>query len=73
MLGNPIMTTSIHSDDSFIEYPTDPEEIYDKFSKLVDIVIDSGHCGMIPSTVIDCSGDEALLIREGKGLVEGIL
>ena len=66
-LGNPIMTTSIHSDDSLIEYPVDPEEIYEKYKKLVDIVIDSGHSGDIPSTVIDCRGDEPLLLRQGKG------
>ncbi|MCX6286221.1 MAG: L-threonylcarbamoyladenylate synthase [Bacteroidetes bacterium] len=66
-LGNPIMTTSIHSDNTFIEYPVDPEEIYEKFKKLVDIVIDSGHSGDIPSTVIDCRGDEAIVLRMGKG------
>ena len=66
-LGNPIMTTSIHSDDSYIEYPVDPEEIYEKFHKLVDIVIDSGHSGSIPSTVIDCTGMEPVLLRQGKG------
>ena len=66
-LGNPIMTTSIHSGDTFIEYPTDPEEIYEKFHNLVDIVIDSGHSGTVPSTVIDCRGSTAVLLREGKG------
>jgi len=67
MLGNPIMTTSIHSDDTFIEYPVDPEEIYENFKKVVDIVIDSGHSGNIPSTVIDCRGNEAIVLRLGKG------
>jgi tRNA threonylcarbamoyl adenosine modification protein (Sua5/YciO/YrdC/YwlC family) len=67
MLGNPIMTTSIHSDDEIIDYQTDPELIYERFHKLVDIVIDSGHCGNIPSTVIDCTGEEMVVVREGKG------
>ena len=71
-LGNPIMTTSIHSDDTFIEYPTDPEEIHERFRKLVDIVIDSGHSGTIPSTVIDCRGDNAVLLREGKGEISDL-
>ena len=66
-LGNPIMTTSIHSDNSFIEYPVDPEEIYERFKKLVDIVIDSGHSGDIPSTVLDCRDDVAVVLRQGKG------
>jgi tRNA threonylcarbamoyl adenosine modification protein (Sua5/YciO/YrdC/YwlC family) len=67
LLGNPIMTTSIHSDDEIIDYQTNPELIYEKFHKLVDIVIDSGHCGNIPSTMIDCTGEEMVVVREGKG------
>jgi tRNA threonylcarbamoyl adenosine modification protein (Sua5/YciO/YrdC/YwlC family) len=66
-LGNPIMTTSIHDVDEMVDYLTDPELIYEKFHKLVDIVIDSGHCGNIPSTIIDCTGDEPLVVRKGKG------
>lgn len=66
-LGNPIMTTSIHNEDEIVEYLTDPELIYEKFHKLVDIVIDSGHSGNIPSTVIDCTGDGLIIVRQGKG------
>jgi len=73
MLGNPIMTTSIHHDDEFIDYQTDPELIYEKFHKLVDIVIDSGHGGLIPSTVVDCTGEEMVVTRQGKGEIEGFL
>jgi len=66
-LGNPIMTTSIHDEDEIIEYSTDPEMIYEKYQKLVDIVIDSGPGGNIPSTVIDCTDEEPVVVREGKG------
>jgi tRNA threonylcarbamoyl adenosine modification protein (Sua5/YciO/YrdC/YwlC family) len=66
-LGNPIMTTSIHDEDEIIEYSTDPELIYEKYRDLVDIVVDSGPGGNIPSTVVDCTGDEPLIIRQGKG------
>ncbi len=66
-LGNPIMTTSIHHEDEIVDYLTDPELIYERFYKLVDIVIDSGHCGNIPSTIIDCTGEEMFVVREGKG------
>ena len=66
-LGYPIMTTSIHSEDEIVDYLTDPELIYEKFYKLVDIVIDSGHCGNVPSTVVDCTTDEMFVVREGKG------
>lgn len=66
-LGNPIITTSIRDEDDIIEYSTDPELIYEKYIKLVDIVIDGGYGGNEASTVIDCSGNDAEVIREGKG------
>ena len=66
-LGNPILTTSLKEDDDILEYPTDPELIYEEYRDLVDAVIDGGYGGIIPSTIIDCSGDEPELIREGLG------
>src|SRR3569833_2527880 len=51
--GNPILSTSIHDDDDVIEYSTDPELIYEKYQEQVDIAIDGGYGGNIPSTVID--------------------
>jgi len=69
-LGNPILTTSIHDEDQIIEYSTDPELIHEKFGKLVDLVIDSGHGGNLPSTIIDCTSDEPVITREGKGKLE---
>ncbi len=69
-LGNPIISTSIYDEDEVIEYTTDPELIFDKWQKLVDIVIDGGYGGNIPSTVISLCGDEPQLIREGKGSLE---
>jgi tRNA threonylcarbamoyl adenosine modification protein (Sua5/YciO/YrdC/YwlC family) len=67
LLGNPIMTTSIHSDDAIVDYETDPELIHEQFRKMVDIVIDSGHCGNIPSTVVDCTSGDMIVVRQGKG------
>ncbi len=67
ILGNPIVTTSIKDDDAIIEYTTDPEVIYEEFKHQVDIVIDCGYGGNIPSTVIDCTQDEFVVIREGLG------
>ena len=72
-LGNPIMTTSIHADDEIVDYLTDPVDVYEKFHKLVDIVIDSGHCGNVPSTIIDCTGSDAVLVRQGKGLIDELV
>lgn len=69
-LGNPIISTSIRDEDEVIEYTTDPELIYEKWENLVDIVVDGGYGGNIPSTVIDLTQGEPLLIREGKGSLE---
>ena len=69
-LGNPIISTSIKDEDEIIEYTTDPELIFEKWGKLVDIVIDGGYGGNIPSTVINLCGDEPELIRAGKGSLE---
>ena len=69
-LGNPIVSTSIKDDDEVIEYTTDPELIYEKWEHQVDVVIDGGYGGNIPSTVIDLTGGEPVLIREGKGELE---
>jgi tRNA threonylcarbamoyl adenosine modification protein (Sua5/YciO/YrdC/YwlC family) len=68
-LGNPILTTSLKEDDEILEYPTDPELIAEEYADLVDAVIDGGYGGMIPSTIIDCSGEQPEVIREGLGEV----
>ena len=69
-LGHPILTTSLKEDDEIIEYSTDPELIYESYRDLVDIVVDGGYGGIEPSTVIDCTGDEPLVVREGLGKVD---
>lgn len=69
-LGNPIISTSIKDDDEVIEYTTDPELIHEKWGHLVDLVIDGGYGGNVASTVIDLTGSEPLVIREGKGSLE---
>jgi tRNA threonylcarbamoyl adenosine modification protein (Sua5/YciO/YrdC/YwlC family) len=69
-LGNPIVSTSIKDEDEVIEYTTDPELIFEKWGHLVDVVVDGGYGGNIPSTVIDLTGDEPVLVRQGKGDLE---
>lgn len=66
-LGNPILSASIKDDDDIIEYSTDPELIYEKYRDMVDIVVDGGYGGNIPSTVVDCTSGDFEIIREGKG------
>lgn len=69
-LGNPIVSTSIHDDDDVIEYTTDPELIFEKWQNLVDVVIDGGYGDNVGSTIIDLSGDEPIIVREGKGSLD---
>ncbi|MFZ4101937.1 MAG: L-threonylcarbamoyladenylate synthase [Sphingobacterium thalpophilum] len=67
MLGNPIISTSIHDDDEIIEYSTDPELIHEKYKDMVDLVIDGGYGDNEPSTIVDCSEGNFEIIRQGKG------
>ncbi len=86
-LGHPILSSSLpggvggtppvvgaHSQPEplRVEEYTDPEMIEEKFNRLVDIVVDGGIGGILPSTVIDCTGDEPVLIRKGLGPWEEI-
>ena len=73
LLGNPILTTSIYNNDSIVEYSTDPELIYEKYKKQVDIVIDCGYGNLVPSTILDCSKGEIEIIRQGLGKLDRFL
>lgn len=67
-LGGPLLTTSVKGDpNEEVEYITDPELIYEKYEKVVDMVIDGGYGKNIPSTVLDCTGDEIAVLRQGLG------
>ena len=70
LLGNPIVSTSIHDEDEVIEYSTDPELIFEKWNNKVDIVIDGGYGDNVASTIIDLTGYEPEVIREGKGSLD---
>jgi tRNA threonylcarbamoyl adenosine modification protein (Sua5/YciO/YrdC/YwlC family) len=73
-LGNPILTTSIKDEDEVIEYMTDPSLINDKYGNVVDMVIDSGYGGNVPSTVVLCENDGTMeVVREGLGDFELLL
>lgn len=64
-LGRPILSASLPGE--MVEDYTDPEVMYENFRNEVEYVIDGGIGGVTPSTVIDCTGDEPVLIREGLG------
>jgi tRNA threonylcarbamoyl adenosine modification protein (Sua5/YciO/YrdC/YwlC family) len=69
-LGRPILTASVKSDNEVTEYYTSPHDIYEKYGKQVDAVIDGGTGGDVASTVIICTGDEPELYREGAGVLK---
>jgi tRNA threonylcarbamoyl adenosine modification protein (Sua5/YciO/YrdC/YwlC family) len=72
LLGNPIVSTSIRDEDDVIEYSTDPELIFEKWQNKVDLVIDGGYGDNVASTIIDLTGNEPEVIREGKGSLDVI-
>jgi tRNA threonylcarbamoyl adenosine modification protein (Sua5/YciO/YrdC/YwlC family) len=67
LLGNPLITSSIKDDDAIKEYTTDPEEIYEDFKHKVDLVINGGMGGNVPSTIVDFTGGEPIVVRQGLG------
>ena len=69
-LGCPLVTTSLHDDDEIIEYTTDPYLIEENWSDKVDGIVDGGYGKNEPSTVVDLSGGEPEIIRQGIGELE---
>ncbi|MCU0454978.1 MAG: L-threonylcarbamoyladenylate synthase [Bacteroidales bacterium] len=69
-LGRPIITTSVHDPDEIIEYTTDPELIHEKYRDFADIVVDGGYGKNEASTVVDCTGPEPVIVRQGLGELE---
>ena len=65
--GRPIISTSACLSDQ--EFLSDPEEIAATFDHIVDLFLDSGPGGLEPSTIIDFTQDEPVVIRQGKGKV----
>ncbi len=70
-LGRPVLSSSIHDEDEVVDYITDPELIYEKYKNLADIVIDGGYGKNVASTVVDCTGEEPVVVRQGVGILEG--
>jgi tRNA A37 threonylcarbamoyladenosine synthetase subunit TsaC/SUA5/YrdC len=64
-LGHPLLSTTLPGE--MVEDYTDPELMYENFDKLVDVVVDGGMGGMEVSTMVDLTGEEPELIRQGKG------
>lgn len=65
-LGHPILSASLPGE--MVEEYTDPEVMFQNFENRVDLVIDGGIGGMVPSTVVDCTTDDWEVIRQGAGI-----
>jgi tRNA threonylcarbamoyl adenosine modification protein (Sua5/YciO/YrdC/YwlC family) len=72
LLGNPLITSSVKDDDGIKEYTTDPKEIWNDFKHKVDLVIDGGPGGNVPSTIIDFTSGEPIVTRQGLGNFEEV-
>ena len=71
VLGNPILSTSVRDkDDEITEYFTDPELIHERYENIADVVINGGYGELEPSTIVDCTGDEPVIVRQGKGILQ---
>ena len=70
LLPAPLITTSLHDKDKIIDYTTDPEVIFEEWNSIVDIMIETGAGGNLPSTVIDLTQGEPFIVRKGKGSVD---
>ena len=66
-LGCPMVTASVKDDDEVVEYTTDPELIEERYGREVSLVIDGGMGDNVPTTVVDLTGDEPEILREGRG------
>ena len=66
-LGSPMITASVKDDDEVVEYTTDPELIEERYGREVSLVIDGGIGDNVPTTVVDLTGDEPEILREGRG------
>jgi tRNA threonylcarbamoyl adenosine modification protein (Sua5/YciO/YrdC/YwlC family) len=69
-LGRPVVTASVHDSDEVLEYTTDPELIHEKYHDFADVVVDGGYGNNEASTIVDCTGDEFIIIRQGLGELE---
>lgn len=67
LLERPLVSSSIKNEDEIKEYTPDPQEIYAAYKNKVDLVIDAGHSGVTPSTIVDLTSTEPVITRQGLG------
>jgi tRNA A37 threonylcarbamoyladenosine synthetase subunit TsaC/SUA5/YrdC len=64
------MSASLHNEDQIVDYLTDPAEIFEKFEKKADLIIDAGYGRNEPSTIVDCTSTHPVIIRQGAGTLD---
>ena len=67
LLKAPLITSSLHDQDEILDYTTDPDTIFERWESKIDLLLEDGYGGNIPSTVVDLCGSEPRLVRAGKG------
>ena len=65
----PLLCSSLKDEDDVLEYTTDPELIHERYENNVSLVVDGGSGDVIPSTVVDLTDSEAVVLRQGKGIL----
>ena len=68
-LGYPLICSSVNDDDKIIQYTTDPKTIFERHENEVDAVIDCGYGSNVASTVVDCTKEEPIIVRQGAGII----
>lgn len=69
-MGRPMLSISVRSEDEILEYYTDPSEIFEEFNSRVDAVVDGGPGNIVGSTIVDCTGVEPVVIRQGAEMLK---
>ncbi len=71
-LKEPLITTTLIFPEE--EYPSNnPKVIQNRLQKQVELIIDGGYCGRIPTSVIDLTGENPKILRRGKGNIKNFL
>ena len=68
-IGHPILCSSVNDEDKIIQYTTDPKTIFERHENEVDAIIDCGYGKNVASTVVDCTKEEPIIIRQGAGRI----
>jgi len=66
-LGEPLVVSSLRTENNVSDYYSDAGDIEREYADRVDLIIDGGYSEMVASTVIDCTGEHPVIIRDGKG------